>query len=142
MTRIRPEDSIRVEGLRELNAALKKLDGLDKELRPLNRSIASDEADRARMVAESLGGVAAKVAPSVRASAGALSAGVAFGGPAYPMAMGAAFGGQGRPTTQQFRPHKGTTGYFPYPTIRADLPEIEDRYERGIGSIIERAGLS
>lgn len=34
--------------------------------------------------------------------------------------FGAEFGGQRRPTTMQFQPHRGQRGYFLYPTARAN----------------------
>jgi hypothetical protein len=41
---------------------------------------------------------------------------------------GAEFGGRGRPTTQQFLPHLGQTGYALWPVIREQLPELMDAY--------------
>ena len=55
--------------------------------------------------------------------------------------MGAAFGGQGRPTTQQFLPHLGTTGYFPYPTIRKHSGETEETFLEHVEDLLERVGL-
>lgn len=135
-------DGIRVRGLDELHRALKQLDGdLPKELRAASKDVATDVASEAKGVALSIGGVAAKVAPSIKPRAGVKSAGVGFGGSAYPFALGAAFGGQGRPTTQQFKPHLGTTGYFPYPTIRANAERIEETYLEHVEDLMERAGL-
>ena len=34
--------------------------------------------------------------------------------------------------TSQFRPHKGTTGYFFYPTVRAEGPNIVRMYAAGV----------
>jgi hypothetical protein len=42
--------------------------------------------------------------------------------------FGAEFGGQGRPTTQQFRPHTGTVGYAFYPTFRRHIGTVIDAY--------------
>ena len=58
------------------------------------------------------------------------------------MAAGAEFGGQGRPTTQQFRPHLGRQGYFLYPTIRDNQDRIEDEYLSKVDDLIKRAGLA
>lgn len=44
--------------------------------------------------------------------------------------FGAEFGGQGRRTTQQFRPHRGTEGYAFYPTLRRHIPDLIDGYIR------------
>lgn len=142
-TRISGSDSVRVTGLVELRRALEQVEGgLSRELRTASKEIATDVAAEARGVAAGLGGVAAKTAPSVKAAAGITSAGVALGGAAYPFAAGAAFGGRGRPTTQQFQPHLGTTGYFPYPTIRRRMDDIEDAYGDAVDDLIRRAGLA
>jgi len=42
--------------------------------------------------------------------------------------FGAEFGGQGRPTTRQFKPHSGTTGYGFYPAFRAHMSTMFDAY--------------
>jgi len=45
---------------------------------------------------------------------------------------GAEFGGQQRPTTQQFQPHLGKRGYFLYPTLRAQGSRYYDMWEDAI----------
>jgi hypothetical protein len=82
--------------------------------------------------------VAAKTAPSVKASAGQVLAGVSFGGPEAPWGPGAEFGGQGRPTTQQFQPHLGRQGYFVYPTIRENSEDIENRWLEAADDLIKK----
>jgi hypothetical protein len=57
------------------------------------------------------------------------------------MALGAEFGGQGRPTTQQFAPWRGQTGYFLFPTIRRDHEQIDATYRAALDRIIRAAGL-
>lgn len=42
--------------------------------------------------------------------------------------FGAEFGGQGRPTTQQFRPSRGTAGYAFYPAFRTRTAVVIDNY--------------
>lgn len=134
---------VRVEGLTELQRALKEIGPeAAKESRKVSRKVAGFVADDAKSAAYSLGGVAAHVAPSIKPSAGAVSAGVALGGAAYPMALGAEFGGRGRPTTMQFQPHLGRTGYFVYPTIRRDGDRIESEYREGIDHVLKRVGLA
>jgi hypothetical protein len=39
---------------------------------------------------------------------------------------------KGKGYTTQFRPHKGTTGYFFYPTVRAEGPNIVRMYAAGV----------
>lgn len=137
---------VQVDGLAELNRTLRALGGREfqKEIREAGKEIAVDVAGDAKGKALSLGGVAAHIAPSIAASAGVTSAGVALGGAAYPMAMGAEFGGQRRPTTQQFKPWRGSgsdAGYFVYPAIRDNSSSIEERFGKALDNIIERHGL-
>lgn len=144
MARIGAGEGIRVEGLAELDRSLREFGSEFKgEMRKTNKAVAEFVTKDARAAAAGLGSTAAHVAPSLKASAGAQFAGVALGGGAYPMAAGAEFGGRGRPTTQQFQPHLGNTGYFLYPTIRRDLAnnKIEAEYKRGIDKLIRKAGL-
>lgn len=146
---------VKVDGLRELDAALKSLGPeLRKELRSANKSVATLVADDARAAAYSIGGVAAHVAPSIKASAGVQSAGVAIGGPAYPMAGGAEFGAgqdrlRDRRTGQyvgyrQFEPWRGNStdaGYFLYPAIRQDADRIVTEYTAALDAVMRKAGL-
>lgn len=143
MPRIKSEAGIKIEGLSELSRALKALGGREfqAELRSAGKEIATQIADVAAVRAYSIGGVAAHVAPSISASAGFTSAGVALGGAAHPAAMGAEFGGQGRPTTQQFQPHRGHEGYFLYPSIRDNAEFIEDAYLDAVDAIRRRHKL-
>lgn len=134
--------TIQVEGLAELSRALKKAEGAAPgALRETNKKVAETVADKARGRASGLGGVAAKVAPSMRAVAGAKSAGVAGGGASYPMFGGAEFGSI---RYKQFQPWRGSgsdAGYFLYPTIRAEAPNIEDEYRTALDELIGKAGL-
>jgi hypothetical protein len=72
--------------------------------------------------------------------------GVEFGGGKY---------GRGNPTprksyadgstkgggyTTQFRPHKGRTGYFFYPTVRSEGPTIERLYGEAVQQVLEDLG--
>lgn len=125
---------IRSEDLKRLRRDLKQLpDEAKDELNSEIHSLADDIAGEARSNALGLGGVAAKSAPSVKATSArrsALTAGIGLGGNSAPWAGGAEFGGQRRPTTQQFKPWRGsgeTTGYFLYPAIRANSDDIESR---------------
>lgn len=137
------DDAVRIEGLNETLIALKAMGvGLEVAIRVANKEAASLVATGAQSKAGALGGVAAHVAPSIKASAGAKFGAVAFGGPAFPMGAGAEFGGGRRPTTQQFKPWLGHTGYFVYPTIRAKSDEINEQYREQLDRIIKEAGLA
>lgn len=138
-TRIKDE-AVRVEGLNELILRLKALEtGAEVGIRLANKEAATMVAAGASGAAASLGGVAAHVAPSIKA--GVKSGSVSFGGDTYPMGAGAEFGGRGRPTTQQFQPFRGHTGYFVYPTIRRDSEQINTTYRAALDAVIQKAGL-
>ncbi|WP_332645109.1 hypothetical protein [Aeromicrobium sp.] len=143
MARVTGNDTLRVEGIKELNAALRKFgDDFKGEMRRTLKPIADMVAEDARGAATSLGSTAAHVAPTIKASAGAQFAAITLGDPA---AAGAEFGGRGRPTTQQFQPWRGNgenAGYFVWPTIRKDGPLIDEKAAEGLGRLIEKAGLA
>lgn len=134
---------VRVDGLRELNQHLKALDkDLPKELRKVNKTVAELVRADAKAAAYSLGGVAAHVAPSIKPAAGKDWAGVAIGGPSYPMAGGAEFGSVRH---KQFNPWRGNgsdAGYFLYPTIRHDADRILTEYTHALDDFLERNGLA
>lgn len=134
--------AVEVHGLAELNRALKKVEGdTPNALRDANKKVAQTVTDKARGRATGLGGVAAHVAPSLRASAGATSAGVAGGGAAFPMFGGAEFGSI---RYAQFAPWRGSgpdAGYFLYPAIRDEAPHIEEEYREVLDNLIRKAGL-
>lgn len=136
--------TVRVEGLRELSKALKQLEdkNLGKELQKANKAAATTVAKDATGAAYSLGSTAAHVAPSIKASAGRMSASVSIGGASHPAAAGAEFGGQGRPTTMQFQPWRGAgsnAGYFLYPTIRRDADKIVEEYTAALDELLGKA---
>lgn len=137
---------VRVEGLNELNRALRRMGGkeLQRELKAVGLEVASDVADTAEVKARALGGVAAKAAPSISATARFTGAGVSIGGAAYPFAGGAEFGGQRRPTTQQFKPWRGNgpdAGYFVYPAIRDHSDQIAEDYLGAVDDLARKVGL-
>jgi len=140
MARLSSSDAIRVEGLTELNRALRTMGPeFQKELKQANMDVAQFVADDVQAAAFSIGGVAAKTAPSIAAKAGTAWAGVSLG--SAPYAAGAAFGGQGRPTTMQFKPWR-REGYLPYPQIKADGPRIEHEYNEALDDLLKRNGLA
>jgi hypothetical protein len=135
---------VQVEGLVELNKALKDLgDEFKGEMRRTNKGVADFVATDARAGASAAGSTLAHIAPSIKASAGALSAGVSLGGPAYPMAAGAEFGAG--PDLPQFKPWRGNgqgAGYAVYPAIRANADRIESEYGEAADRLIKKAGLA
>jgi hypothetical protein len=143
MARITGDATIRVDGLKELNASLREFGGEFKgEMRKTLKPIADFVAADAKGAASALGSTAAHVAPSIKSSAGAQFAAVSGSDPAF---AGAEFGGRGRPTTQQFQPWRGNgedAGYFLWPTIRRDAPRIEQEAADGLERLIQKAGLA
>lgn len=131
-------EAIQIKGLKELQQELRRLD-FGGELRKANLKAAEVVATSARSRAGGAGGVLRKTAPSIKAAAEQRAAKVNLGGPSYPWAMGAEFGGRGRPTTQQFKPWRGPQGYALYPAIRATKPEFMDVYEKAIEDLFRRA---
>lgn len=133
---------VKVTGLAELNKTLKALGPeVQAELKAANFEVGSMVADDARSIALGLGGVAAKVAPSIKATKTAAGAAVSFGGAAYPFAGGAEFGSY---RYKQFSPWRGSgsdAGYFLYPAIRQDVDEIEATYVERIDAILNKNGL-
>lgn len=86
-------EQIKVEGLRDLQRDLRRMDkDAPREIRLMHREVAEPVVATSVALAESLGGVAAKVAPSIRVLAEQRAVGLKFGGARYPMAMGANFG--------------------------------------------------
>lgn len=133
---------VKVTGLVELNKALKALGPeVQKELKAANFEVGDMVAGDARSIAQGLGGVAAKVAPSIRATKTASGAAVSFGGAAYPFAGGAEFGSL---RYKQFKPWRGSgsdAGYFVYPAIRQDADQIETTYVERIDDLMRKHDL-
>lgn len=133
-------DGIGYEGLNQLNRDLKAISkDAQSELKKANIEVATKEGHRAQAAAFALGGVSAHVAPSIKGGGGNAWAGIRLG--ADPAAAGAEFGGQRRPTTQQFRPWLGHTGYAVYPTIRRDNEEITSTWFEAIENLMKEHGL-
>lgn len=128
---------VRIEGLRELNNALRILGGneLAKELHGIHKEIAGDVVARAqRLYRGAYEQRTGKTAGRIRALATRTSASVAIGGRRAPHMLGQEFGSH---QFHQFRTWRGSgadAGYFLYPAIRAEAPEIPERY----GDVIER----
>lgn len=148
MARAKNRSAIDVKGLPQLKKALNEL-GPDfkKQLRQAGKDASIKVSGDARSGALGLGGVAAKSAPAVKNTtlrSNLLGAGVVLDGERYPMALGAEFGGQRRPTTQQFQPWRGSgsgAGYFVYPAIRDNAAYIEDQYVSALDDALRQNGF-
>lgn len=137
------DQGLRVHGLNELNKSLREMGKeFQKELTQANKGVAGFVADDAKAAAYSLGGVAAHVAPSIKAAGGTTWAGVSIGGAAHPEASGAEFGSM---RFKQFKPWRGNgsdAGYFLYPAIRQDADRIETEYTEALDRLMRRNGLA
>jgi len=49
-----------------------------------------------------------------------------------PIFFGAEFGGQRRPETMQFPPHRGQRGYWLFPTARANAEQFQEIWAAGV----------
>lgn len=122
MAKSERQTAFEVKGLNQLLRVLSKLPkDLQNDVRDASAEIASDLVSGAKQAASTpvqhlaAGGLKVRRdrIPTVSAG-GSLKAGVKVQDVFY----GAEFGGQRRPTTQQFAPHRGQEGYFLYPTAR------------------------
>lgn len=133
---------VNVRGLAELNRTLRQLGPeVRAELKAANVEVGEMVANDARSIAYALGGVAAKVAPSIGATKTQSGAGVSFGGAAYPFAAGAEFGSF---RYKQFEPWRGSgegAGYFIYPAIRQDSDEIAETYMERLDDLMRKHDL-
>lgn len=121
--------SLYIDGLDVTVARFKALpkavrDGADEEVREIARFVATEAKGAASTRAER------KAAETIKAQKNTVSLG--GGGrrqAAGSMALGTEFGGRGRRTTQQFRAHRGTQGYFFWPSIRRNSARIKQRWD-------------
>lgn len=117
-------------GIAGLNRALRALPKeANAKLREASQEITEVVASDARGRATSQGGSSAKVAPTIKAAKDRYPV-IRMGGKRRikgrkgekqtigDLIWGSEFGGQRRSTTMQFRPHKGTLGYFLWPAVR------------------------
>ena len=139
--RIGRGSGVGAEGLNRLNRDLRAISSeAQGELKKANIDVAEMEGKRAQAEAYSQGSTIAHVAPSIKGGGSTTWAGIKFGS-GYPEAMGAEFGGRGRPTTQQFLPWRGQEGYAIYPTIRRDDELITETWADAIDDLMKRHGL-
>ncbi len=134
---------VQIIGLREFRRDLKGTDPkYAARLKVANIKAADHIVRRATSRATALGGVAAKAAPSLRAVKSATQSAVRLTerfpskGSRKSFELGAEFGAS---RYKQFKPHKGTEGYFLYPTIRAEREYVTHIYARAVDSILKQA---
>jgi hypothetical protein len=132
------DQPIRVDGMRELQAALKAVDGeAQKELRVVGNEVAELIVSGAqRLVARRSG----RARGSIRAQSGQREVRISAGGGRAPYYAWLDFGGNvGR---------KGSVGRaflrdgrYLYPTYQRRRAELVTRLERGLAALVARAGL-
>lgn len=135
-------EKIKIKELTPTVVALRKMDR-DFKKAAKEESLKIAEIEAKRIVAAASTKAERMVARSIRARRGA-TPGIAAGGSmplrnsegravkAGMMFFGTEFGGRGSKRTRQFRPHKGTEGYFFWPTIRHDSPIITSEWVNAI----------
>ena len=148
-----------VEGLNRTLRALPR--EATAKLRDASQAIAAKVASDAAAAARSQGGIAAIVAPTIRAGRDRVplvrmgnSSPLPTSGNGWTrgrsgkrqtigdVIWGAEFGGGARPTTRQFKPWLGNdtgAGYFLWPTVRGDREFIENAYGDAILDAVDEA---
>lgn len=101
--------------------AQREVDEVLADVAQTNAALIRREAGRA-------GRQARAAARSVRASGPTISG----GGPYF---LGSVFGGQGRPTTRQFKPYVGGDGYWFFTSLSEGYPAAVEKFSRVVGAI-------
>lgn len=125
-----------IEGLADTKKRFRALPkdvkaGADEQVREVARFVAAQTKAAASTRAEK------KVATTIKAQKNSVSIG--GGGKrqaAGSMALGTEFGGGRRPTTRQFRNHRGTQGYFFWPAIRRNSERIKAMWDEMVDELL------
>ena len=117
-----------IQGIRQFERAVKDIqDQLPKQVKEAAQQIAKDWISAARNKASR---------PAAREAAQALSVGSDTEGATlvnnHPMFYGEEFGGQARPATMMFPPHKGRTGYWLFPAARENAEKFQRVWDAAI----------
>lgn len=143
------DSGLKIVGLKELQQELRKAGPeMAKRLQQVNKRLVTEIVDLAkqRMYTSVASvdpahvpipkarvpgtGSLSRTKASIRPQAEQKRAKVLAGGPKAPAFFGHEFGGGAKPTTHQFPIHRGRDGYFLYPTVREQVREAEDRWNR------------
>lgn len=123
--------AVKVYGLKEIRAGLKSAGpAFPRRLTQINKQLAQAVAAGARARGEQLTHPRPghEALGTLKATAGQLSATVSLGSPAVPWALGEEFGSIKHHQFPPWRGNKGGAGYFFWPTIREDLPRLDQLY--------------
>jgi hypothetical protein len=144
--------NVEVEGLNECLRAFSRF-GRDAngELRDAAQAHARRIVPRMAAAAVAQGGPARAIAGNVKAPRDRVPC-IAAGGtkradvqrarrpPAGELVFGAEFGGGQRKTTRQFKAHRGHEGYWLYPTLRSNVNELFEGYQRTLLELATKWG--
>lgn len=142
---VRSQDTVKVQGLDQFRRELRKLQqsaGSDSIalLKEANYRVASMVVGKAQSRASSIGPMQAKAAASLKPGRQQARAVVSGGGARVPFFNGAEFGAK---YYKQFLPWKkpggGNTGYFLFPTMKAESKNIIDMYGDELEKIAKQA---
>lgn len=142
---VRSQDTVKVQGLDQFRRELRKLqqsagsDGIAL-LKEANYRIASMVVGKAQSRASSIGPMQSKAAASLKPGRQQARAVVSGGGARVPFFNGAEFGAK---QYKQFLPWKkpggGNTGYFLFPTMKAESKNIIEMYGDELEKIAKQA---
>lgn len=122
------ERAVQLEGLDRVLAKLASLPAAaQREVDEVARQVAGVNALEIRNAAAQGSRQVRRASESVHAEGAA----IVGGGPFF---MGSMFGGQARPTTQQFLPFRAK-GYWFWPTLKANFSETMDAFESVVDAI-------
>lgn len=141
---------IAIEGMKPALAALTRMGKeASGKARDASTQIAAKEVARIRGRAAGTSRQSALVAGSIKTRRDRAPAIAAGGAGRLPVSrrgrppragdvfFGAEFGGGARRTTRQFPPHKGTEGYFFWPTLRADVGSMFAEWAKALDQITD-----
>lgn len=133
---------MRLQGLEKLTRAVRRFPReLNRELDDASQRIATIATREIRGAARTRAERRAAVAVRARGGSNPAIELTGGGGRAALMLPGTEWGGQARPTTQQFRPWLGgdDSGYFIQPTIRRRFDRWSDEWRDGLEDAARRA---
>ena len=142
---VRSEETVRVQGLDKFRSELRKLqqqggaDGIAL-LKEANYRVASMVVGKAQSRASSVGPMQAKAAASLRPGRQQARAVVSGGSARVPFFYGAEFGAlQFKQFLPWKKPGNGNTGYFLFPTMKAETQNIIEMYGEELDKIAKDA---
>jgi hypothetical protein len=136
---VSPTGRIRIDGLREFQAALRRA---DKELLVELKTIFSNVTDTVIKYAEpKIPRDSGAAVASVKRRIAGREAKVAIGGRKAPYYPWLDFGGQGRVKGRPGRRPFVTEGRYLYPALRVKRDDIIDEMSAGMAALARRAGL-